>query len=241
MAEAARPLTAPPALLPCDAFVRTPRAAATLPGPPSRPLCNAITYCRTVVPPLVAVVHAPSLTPSHPPSCRSARPSNDAACASWGATCPGNGTSHALAPPLVFTLLRSPSRHPAHPGNDAASMSWGIMHPSNVCTPTHRLRAVRRTLNISPTPSLHPAPPSCAPPRHLHAVPPSSRPAATRAVSWPVAAWQYSICLVLNCAALREIEWHVKHYTGRGLTKHFPNSDALAKEMGLKPEVLKKT
>ncbi|KAA1476810.1 Flavocytochrome c [Dentipellis sp. KUC8613] len=52
---------------------------------------------------------------------------------------------------------------------------------------------------------------------------------------------KYPIRLVLNGAASKEIEWHVKHYTGRGLMKHFPNGDALAKEMGLKPEVLKKT
>ncbi|KAI0930652.1 hypothetical protein AcV5_007311 [Taiwanofungus camphoratus] len=52
---------------------------------------------------------------------------------------------------------------------------------------------------------------------------------------------KYPIRLVLNGQASSEIEWHCKHYVGRGLMKRFENGTALAKEMGLKPEVLKKT
>ncbi|KAI0823323.1 fumarate reductase [Trametes gibbosa] len=52
---------------------------------------------------------------------------------------------------------------------------------------------------------------------------------------------KYPIRLVLNGEASKEIEWHCKHYVGRGLMKRFENGEALAKEMGLKPEVLKKT
>jgi len=47
--------------------------------------------------------------------------------------------------------------------------------------------------------------------------------------------------LVLNKAAGKEIEWHVKHYIGRGLMKHFPNAEALAKEMGIPVKVLEET
>merc|ERR1712193_255085 len=47
--------------------------------------------------------------------------------------------------------------------------------------------------------------------------------------------------LVLNGAASREIEWHCKHYVGRGLMKYFKHGDELAKDMGISPEVLKKT
>ncbi|RKP26505.1 FAD binding domain-containing protein [Syncephalis pseudoplumigaleata] len=39
--------------------------------------------------------------------------------------------------------------------------------------------------------------------------------------------------LVLNTAASKEIEWHCKHYAGRGLMKHFANGQSLAKEMGI--------
>ncbi|KAF9518883.1 hypothetical protein BS47DRAFT_1358526 [Hydnum rufescens UP504] len=56
--------------------------------------------------------------------------------------------------------------------------------------------------------------------------------------------WQngkYPIRLVLNGQASNEIEWHCKHYVGRGLMKRFENGEALAKEFGLEPEVLKKT
>ncbi|KAL4252621.1 Fumarate reductase [Abortiporus biennis] len=52
---------------------------------------------------------------------------------------------------------------------------------------------------------------------------------------------KYPIRLVLNGQASKDIEWHCKHYVGRGLMKRFESGEALAKEMGLKPEVLKKT
>ncbi|KAJ7668470.1 fumarate reductase [Mycena polygramma] len=52
---------------------------------------------------------------------------------------------------------------------------------------------------------------------------------------------KYPIRLVLNGSASKEIEWHCKHYCGRGLMKRFESGDALAKEMGLEPSVLKKT
>ncbi|KAF7375925.1 Fumarate reductase [Mycena sanguinolenta] len=52
---------------------------------------------------------------------------------------------------------------------------------------------------------------------------------------------KYPIRLVLNGPASKEIEWHCKHYCGRGLMKRFESGDALAKEMGLQPSVLKKT
>ncbi|THH14807.1 hypothetical protein EW146_g5586 [Bondarzewia mesenterica] len=52
---------------------------------------------------------------------------------------------------------------------------------------------------------------------------------------------KYPIRLVLNGPASKEIEWHCKHYVGRGLMKKFESGEALAKEMGLKPEALKKT
>lgn len=47
--------------------------------------------------------------------------------------------------------------------------------------------------------------------------------------------------MILNGDASKQIEWHCKHYVGRGLMKQFESGEALAKEMGLKPEVLKKT
>jgi len=52
---------------------------------------------------------------------------------------------------------------------------------------------------------------------------------------------KYPIRLVLNGKASKEIEWHCKHYVGRGLMKRCENGDALAKEFGLPPAVLKKT
>ncbi|KAJ7594686.1 fumarate reductase [Mycena floridula] len=52
---------------------------------------------------------------------------------------------------------------------------------------------------------------------------------------------KYPIRLVLNGNASKEIEWHCKHYVGRGLMKRFESGDALAKEFGLAPAVLKKT
>eukprot|EP01087_Luapelamoeba_hula_P009054 TRINITY_DN230_c0_g1_i1.p1 TRINITY_DN230_c0_g1~~TRINITY_DN230_c0_g1_i1.p1 ORF type:complete len:640 (+),score=130.61 TRINITY_DN230_c0_g1_i1:145-2064(+) len=47
--------------------------------------------------------------------------------------------------------------------------------------------------------------------------------------------------LVLNGAGAKEIEWHCKHYVGRGLMRHFENGAALAKEMGIAPEKLEAT
>ncbi|CAA7259175.1 unnamed protein product [Cyclocybe aegerita] len=52
---------------------------------------------------------------------------------------------------------------------------------------------------------------------------------------------KYPIRLVLNGNASKDIEWHCKHYVGRGLMKRFDSGEALAKEFGLAPEVLKKT
>ncbi len=52
---------------------------------------------------------------------------------------------------------------------------------------------------------------------------------------------QFPIRLVLNGRASKDIEWHCKHYVGRGLMKRFDSGDALAKEFGLSPSVLKKT
>jgi hypothetical protein len=45
----------------------------------------------------------------------------------------------------------------------------------------------------------------------------------------------------LNGKASNDIEWHCKHYVGRGLMKRFDSGQALANEMGLSPSVLKKT
>jgi flavocytochrome c len=47
--------------------------------------------------------------------------------------------------------------------------------------------------------------------------------------------------LVLNGKASESIAWHIKHYGGRGLMKHFKSADELAKEMGVNPSVLKTT
>ncbi|KAN0090662.1 FAD binding domain containing protein [Tylopilus felleus] len=52
---------------------------------------------------------------------------------------------------------------------------------------------------------------------------------------------KYPIQLVLNGQASREIEWHCKHYVGRGLMKRLDSGEALAKEMGISPAHLKKT
>ncbi|KAF9047371.1 fumarate reductase [Panaeolus papilionaceus] len=52
---------------------------------------------------------------------------------------------------------------------------------------------------------------------------------------------KYPIRLVLNGQASKEIEWHCKHYVGRGLMKRFDSGEALAKEFGLAPDVLRKT
>lgn len=47
--------------------------------------------------------------------------------------------------------------------------------------------------------------------------------------------------LLLNTKAATEIQWHCKHYVGRGVMKQFANGAALAKEMGINPAVLEKT
>ena len=47
--------------------------------------------------------------------------------------------------------------------------------------------------------------------------------------------------LLLNKKASKEIEWHTKHYCGRGLMKFFKNTAELAKEMNVPVETLKKT
>jgi flavocytochrome c len=47
--------------------------------------------------------------------------------------------------------------------------------------------------------------------------------------------------LLLNAAAAKEIEWHCKHYMGRGLMKKFSNGVDLAKEMGVSVSVLEDT
>ncbi|KIJ50708.1 hypothetical protein M422DRAFT_27268 [Sphaerobolus stellatus SS14] len=52
---------------------------------------------------------------------------------------------------------------------------------------------------------------------------------------------KFPIRLILNGEASNQIEWHVKHYVGRGLMKRIESGEALAKEMGIKPEVLKAT
>ncbi|KAI6044643.1 Flavocytochrome c [Pisolithus marmoratus] len=52
---------------------------------------------------------------------------------------------------------------------------------------------------------------------------------------------KYPIRLVLNGQASKEIEWHCKHYVGRGLMKRFESGEALAKEMGISPQHLKQT
>lgn len=52
---------------------------------------------------------------------------------------------------------------------------------------------------------------------------------------------QFPVRLILNSTSSKEIEWHCKHYVGRGLMKRFNSGDELAKEIGCKPDVLKKT
>ncbi|GJJ05989.1 hypothetical protein Clacol_000176 [Clathrus columnatus] len=52
---------------------------------------------------------------------------------------------------------------------------------------------------------------------------------------------KFPIRLVLNSEAANQIEWHCKHYVGRGLMRRFESGKDLAKEMGIKPEVLKAT
>ncbi|KAI9355212.1 FAD binding domain-containing protein [Pilaira anomala] len=52
---------------------------------------------------------------------------------------------------------------------------------------------------------------------------------------------KFPIRLILNTAASKEIEWHCRHYAGRGLMKRFENGQELAKEMGISPSHLEKT
>jgi len=47
--------------------------------------------------------------------------------------------------------------------------------------------------------------------------------------------------LVLNAAGSKDIEWHCKHYVGRGLMKKFANGGELAKDMGLPKSVIEET
>jgi len=47
--------------------------------------------------------------------------------------------------------------------------------------------------------------------------------------------------LVLNAAASKAIEWHCKHYTGRGLMKHLTSGQDLAKEIGISNDQLNQT
>jgi succinate dehydrogenase/fumarate reductase flavoprotein subunit/predicted heme/steroid binding protein len=51
----------------------------------------------------------------------------------------------------------------------------------------------------------------------------------------------FPVRLVLNTKAAKEIQWHVKHYEGRGLMRHFKSGADLAKEMGIDVSVLRKT
>jgi hypothetical protein len=46
---------------------------------------------------------------------------------------------------------------------------------------------------------------------------------------------------VLNGAGIKEIEWHIKHYVGRGLMKYFKSAAELAKEIGVSPSVIEQT
>ncbi|RHZ49594.1 hypothetical protein Glove_519g71 [Diversispora epigaea] len=47
--------------------------------------------------------------------------------------------------------------------------------------------------------------------------------------------------LVLNSKSSKEIEWHCKHYSGRGLMKKFNSGEAVAKEFGISVSQLKAT
>lgn len=47
--------------------------------------------------------------------------------------------------------------------------------------------------------------------------------------------------LILNGKASKEIEWHCKHYCGRGLMKFFKNGNEVAKDMGITTEKLEET
>ena len=49
---------------------------------------------------------------------------------------------------------------------------------------------------------------------------------------------KFPVRLVLNTKAAKEIQWHVKHYEGRGLMRHFKSGADLAKEMGIETSKL---
>lgn len=51
---------------------------------------------------------------------------------------------------------------------------------------------------------------------------------------------KFPIRLVLNGAASKEIEWHCKHYVGRGLMKRYESGADLAKDMGIPASELEK-
>ncbi|KAF9777926.1 FAD binding domain-containing protein [Thelephora terrestris] len=52
---------------------------------------------------------------------------------------------------------------------------------------------------------------------------------------------KHPIRLVLNGEASKQIEWHCKHYVGRGLMKRYENGAALAKDMGISPAQLEQS
>lgn len=52
---------------------------------------------------------------------------------------------------------------------------------------------------------------------------------------------KFPVRLVLNGASSKEIDWHCRHYTGRGLMRKFESGEALAKEIGIPAEKLKAT
>ena len=47
--------------------------------------------------------------------------------------------------------------------------------------------------------------------------------------------------LILNGKASKEIEWHCKHYVGRGIMKKFNSGNEVAREMGIDPSHLRET
>merc|ERR1719181_827399 len=47
--------------------------------------------------------------------------------------------------------------------------------------------------------------------------------------------------LILNSKAASNLDWHCKHYCSRRVMKHFKSGEALAKEMGIPTEQLKKS
>ena len=49
---------------------------------------------------------------------------------------------------------------------------------------------------------------------------------------------KFPVRLVLNTKAAKDIQWHIKHYEGRGLMRHFKSGADLAKEMGIQTSKL---